>query len=385
MSAINVLFAEFLDDAGCSCLRLETDGAVVFPFAHRSYDEIKTMQNDATTLVIVPAAQCGLHDVELPWLSDRNARAALPYALEERLAQPVTTLHFAFDKTHHQHNHYLVAVIDKTFLENLIGKLDEKGIVFDAITLDWFALKPEERIITPNQILVRSDDFSGSLAGDLAKIYLKTLSDDQTVARFQDSTSQWKAPHETIIDDSYYLWIARRLQQQPFINLCQGALKHVSQQKDSKQTWLKAFAMLAGTWLFLFILINLINVIRLNIQMKEVDNKIAQVYRQFFPGAQQIISPRFRITQLLKSGHARQDNNTLWRFMEAFDKAIDTKRITVLQLDFKSNRLSITLKGPDFSALDELASRLKRAHVNVEQSQAQSYDDYVSAVLELHS
>ncbi len=138
---ITFLFAETLDEIGCTSIQLEPDNSVAAPLAHRTFDEIRTLQSNKPFIVVVlSAARTSLLEVELPWLSEVKARAAIPFALEEQLAQKVSALHFAFDKVFHHNNRYLVGVIERQYLAEVMTRLTEEDIVFNEITMDWFAL-----------------------------------------------------------------------------------------------------------------------------------------------------------------------------------------------------------------------------------------------------
>lgn len=381
--ATSFLFVEHSDETGGLCLRLEREGEVGAPLAHRTYADLLSMQEGSRLVVVVSAVHCGLHEVELPWLSDRKARLAIPFALEEHLVQPLPSLHFAFDSAHHQQNRYLVAVIDKAYLVDLISRLDDAGIAFDEITVDWFALRSGENAITPTTVLANVEAFKGALSGDLATRYLETLSEADPVLSFTDSLTNWIQPTYASIDDSFFVWAAKRLQCAARLNLCQGELARAQHQDGFNRHWALVCAALAGGWFCLVLLVNAINVIRLNHQLAGVDADIAVLYRQFFPEATQVISPKFRISQLLKAGHTSQDAALLWRLLDAFEKAMVAGEVTVEQLEYKNKQLAVTLKGRDFGALDGLAERLKKAHVKVSQTQAVSHESHVTATLEL--
>ena len=99
------IFADSLDDNSAFCLVLDEDGNITAPLSMRTFDEIQIIQANAITTVILPTRVVTLHRLELPWLSESKARTAIPYALEEQLAQNVNTLHFAFDKSYHKNQH----------------------------------------------------------------------------------------------------------------------------------------------------------------------------------------------------------------------------------------------------------------------------------------
>ncbi len=380
---LSVLFAECLDETGCLCLRLEGDGFVAAALEHRTFDDIKQMQLGSHTIVVLSTAMSGLYEVELPWLGPSKARAAIPYALEEQLAQKLQTLHFAFDRAHHQHNRYLVVVTDKAYIMEIMARLDELDIRFNEITLDWFALQSGEVCLTPSTVLARVEQYQGALSDSLAETFLNEVTDQSMVLSFTDSLASQNNPSLTTIEQPFYVWVARRLQQAPRINLCQGNLSHGLPDEGVSRRWAMICIALAGLWLVSVLGINAVNLIRLNHQLNLIDKDTAVVYREFFPDAQQVISPRFRINQLLNTGGATQGALVLWQSLDKLDNAIGSNGLTVERMDFKNKVLSVALKAPDFTALEELSSRLKQAHVKVTQTQAASHKHHVTATVEL--
>src|SRR5580692_5459631 len=96
------LFTKHLDDNGCFCLKISQEGELIAPPNQCTFTEIKTLQKECNTLVIETTTSASILDLELPWLPERKARIAIPYALEDKVAQSVEELHFAFDKLRYQ-------------------------------------------------------------------------------------------------------------------------------------------------------------------------------------------------------------------------------------------------------------------------------------------
>jgi len=375
------LFSQQFDEEKCLSLRLDQAGEVEAPLALRSIEECRTLQADARTIVVMPADVSSVHEIELPWLGERKARAAIPYALEDHLAQNVNTLHFAFDRQYYQNNHYLVAVIDKQLLTDLIARLQAVNLKFDVITLDWFALKEHEACITQTTILAHDHTFKGSLSAELAAIYLNNRPLTTEVLVFADSNPQISSNSFTPIDSACNVWVAKRLARINAMNLGQGEL----QQSSGKQTsvfWYQASAVLFGIWLITLITTHAIQLYSLTSKNKVFDQQIAVIYREFFPQAQQVISPKFRITQLLKSNVATEQDS-LWQLLDKLSQALVRSQITIEQLRFQNPMLAVTLTSKDFAALEKLQVALRQAKVKVEQTQASSHEQQVVATLEL--
>jgi general secretion pathway protein L len=380
--ALTILFAETLSEEGCLSLRFEANALISAPLAQRTFDDIIALQAGSRTMVVLSALQCGLHEVELPWLSETKARAAIPFALEEQLAQKISTLHFAFDKAHHRNNRYLVVVVDSTYFEGLVVRLTNHGINFDEITLDWFALQAGEVCVAPSSVLLQVERYQGALSFELARLFLNSNTDLNPLLTFPDTPALWMSPTNVVAEESFYLWAAKRLQQASTINLCQVAFKR-GQRGAISRKWLLIALGMVGLWLFTVFAMNVINLYRINHQLNHTNQEITEIYHRFFPGSQQVISPKFRISQLLKSGQMTESTTILWKLLYYFERALKPGELVVKQLDYKNNTLLVTLKGQDFNVLESLGERLKRFHVRVSETQAISHPQFVTAVMEL--
>lgn len=373
------LFTKHLNDEGCFCLKLDEDGALSAPPAQRSFADIQILQKECNTLVIETSANASLLNLELPWLPDRKARVAIPYALEDKLAQSVDELHFAFDKVRYQNNQYLITIIDKQRLRYIMQLLGEKEIAFTAITLDWFALEPAELCVSESTLLVNAGDFKGALSGDLAQSYIKNHPAYQPLL-FSDSQIQQNAELAKSQETSY-VWIAQRILQSKLMNLCQGEMLHGNKSDLIKKGYQLA-GVLFGLWLVSLILVNAINLHFVNKQTAQIDEQIAVIYREFFPGAKQIISPKFRIDQLLK-GNKSEEQARFWFLLNQFSKVINSEQFTLEQLHYQNKTLSVTLISSDFASLEKLENQLKKSQLNVKQTQASTREQQVVATLEL--
>lgn len=373
------LFTQHLNNEGCFCLKLSVDGTLTISPAQRSFAEIKTLQQDCDTLVIETGVNASLLTLELPWLPERKARIAIPFALEDKLAQSVDQLHFAFDKTRYENNHYLITVISNQRLRYIMELLNEKDIEFTAITLDWFALKPEELCVSETTLLINTSEFKGVLSGDLASIYLKNnllpspllFRDSQIPCRTDSAKSE----------TSSHVWIAQRIVKIRVMNLCQGEMQHGNKSDSVKKAYLLA-GFLFILWLASLILVSTINLYIINKQTTQIDTQIASIYREFFPDAKQVISPKFRIMQLLKNNN-NEEQTRFWFLLNQFAKAINSKQFTLEQFRYQNKTLFVTLTSSDFASLEKLENQLKSLQLNVKQTQASTHEQHVVATLEL--
>lgn len=377
--ATTFIFAEALTEETCVSLVIDEDNHMAQGRAERHFEAIRQQQTGTKTVVVLPATQVTFHFVQLPWLGDKKARAALPYALEDQLAQNVDELHVAFDRQYYSDDRYLVAVSAKTYLQDIIQRLGDLGIDFDVLTVDWFALNPHETCVLPDYLLVHSDHFCGALTQDVQNLLPNDSS--QKTWFFTDSPAN-QIPAEAIAAEKESpVWLAERLLRNKSFNLCQGPLTHGSDKTHLKY-WLIAAAAMVLLWVSSLIMVNWIKLHELNNTITAIDSQIAVIYRQFFPEAKQVISPRFRITQYLKNNQGMQDQ-PFFALLDKLAAATAASTIQIDQLRFQNKSLQVSLSTSDFASLEALQNRLKHDKVTVKQNQASTVEGKVVSTLEL--
>ena len=177
------------------------------------------------------------------------------------------------------------------------------------------------------------------------------------------------------------LWIAQRLLETKPMNLCQGrfALKKTN---HTLRWWYSIAASLLAIWLITFLTINSYQLIVVNHEIKALDSQIANIYHHFFPKATQIINPRFRITQFLKSSDSSRDEG-FWIILSKCSTIINKHLIALSELNWQNHLLFITFTVKDFNALDTLQRDLKKEGLHVKQVQAGTKNEEVVSTLEL--
>ena len=373
-------------------LRMDMQSQVEKPLQMRTIAEIRALQENAKTIIVFPTAWCGLYQVELPLLSDSKARVAIPFALEDQIAQPVAHVHFSFDKAHYRNGCYSVVVIDKHLMHEWMAKLSNLDLSYDQITLDWFALRPGEAVLGDESVVVHAETFQGAVSLD---VWANCAHDWAQTLQWQSFPESAAVPMGSTVSthlQSRGVWIAERLCKSKTLNLCQGAFQHATSQTQVKKKYQLA-GMLAAAWLISFIGIHAGFYLLITHQLQKVDQQIAHSYRAFFPGAQKVISPKVRIAQLLKqnqSGH----NATLWSLLESWSLALQAQGVplekqnsksplTVQTLQFQNQVLTVMFRCDNFSALERIEAFLQKKLVRVQQISAATENEQVVAKLEL--
>ena len=182
---------------------------------------------------------------------------------------------------------------------------------------------------------------------------------------------------------SYRLLIVKRLIQQSFLNLCQGEFQRKTNEK-ARRYWMWGCGALLGVLCVSILGIKLLLLQQLHQKERVVSQQIQMLYRVFFPEATQVVSPQFRIMQLLKN-HGAETQSTFWyllnRFSGVYQKA--GQGITLTMLQYQDKKLRVSLQAKDFSVLERLQQDLKQQRLIVHQIEAAMRDEQVIAVLEM--
>ncbi len=385
--ATTFIFISRFNEQGYPCLVLDIHGEILQTLETRDFGALRSLSATyEKTTVVLPCEQFSLHDVELPLLSDKKVRQALPYALEDNLTEALEELHFSFDRRYVNQGHYLACVCSQTYFLNIMTQLTEQSIHVDTITLDWFALKQHESAVLSASTLIYENSFQGALDHPLATSYLKELEHEHVVYQFQDNIPIMLPQTKSSltlqqVETPQALWIAQRLLEKKPINLCQGrfALKKTNHRL---KLWYFVAAGLFGVWLITLFAMNAYQLLVDNHEIKTLESQIAVIYRHFFPDAKQIINPRFRITQFLKSSTASSDEG-LWILLSKSSPIIHKSPITLSNFHWQNHVLFITLTVKDFKALDAFQTHLKQTGLQVKQTQASTKNEQVISTLEL--
>ncbi len=374
------LFADFFDEEKCLSIALDEAGHAYAPLIRRTVDELRSLQVNTKTIIVLPTKLGGLYEVELPWLADSKSRQAIPFALEDQLAEPVTSVHFAYDREHYQQHRYLVAVIEKKVIRDLLAKLERFEIDFDAMTLDWFALEYGEAALIESQLLVNNATFKGSVSIELLSHYLKQQTEYTHILTFTDNPPIEHADKFTFIDCRAYHWIALRLLNHKYINFFQDEFQHHTNQRQTKR-WYQLAALMGITSVFVTLIMNTIMLIILKNKVTGYETKIAAIYHQFFPESHQVMSPKFRINQLITQSQSGVDE-ILWPLLAKLGE-VDFLKESLQHLHFQNHVLSVTFVCQDFAELEQLQTRLQSKQVKVHQAGAAKAGKEVIATLEL--
>lgn len=384
--AICIIFAESLDENAILSMRLDPEGHITEVLKTRNNSELKNIQSDAETIVLIPSSWSSLFELDLPKLSLTKWQTAIPYALEDKLAQNVETLSFTVHRQSKESKQALIIVTDTARLNNLIETFDAQEISFHSLTLDWFALNPEECCFSPNHLLINDLNFKGTLNPKHAAAYFQENSHAKQSWCFADSVNH--VPDELkasvkISKLSFNEWIGSRIYLCSKPDLSRG-LKKKNAYPNQIKTWYLRCALLLGIYMFSNTGFQIINLRLLSHQIQNLDIDLKENYQKFFPEAENTTDPRLKITQLLASTSTTEQSKLFWTFLGRLTESYAQSPFELEAFHYQNQKLNLSLLCQDFTALESIKKQLQQPPIKLMQSQAIAKKDQIIATMELH-
>ncbi|MGY4534784.1 general secretion pathway protein L [Pseudomonas sp. TE3786] len=333
---------------------------------------------DGPWRLVVPVEAITACAVQLPTQKARWLRQALPFAVEELLAEEVELFHLALGTPLADGRHRIYAT-RQSWLQG------------------WLALCPA----TPPASIQIDADLLPEQGTQLCWVGERWLLGGQVATRLALAQEDWPAlvaqcplPVHAIAPPSQalpegietaqreehpYLWLAS---QTGGCNLAQGDLA-IREESQGLKRWRPVLG-LVGLWLVLQWGFNLAQAWQLQHKSDAIAAANTALYRELFPQDSKLINLRHQLDEHLGQG-AAGGKSRLLSLMELASTAVqaDGGLVRVQQLDFSDIRgdLALQLQAPDFAALERLRQRLADAGLPVQLGSASREGNGVSARL----
>jgi general secretion pathway protein L len=389
-----VIFLHQLQPLDASWVLFADHSEIQQTVLHGDLSDLTALANQYEIHVIIPGQDVLLTHAELPKLTRERLLQALPYAVEDKLIDEISQLHFAVGKF--APHGTPVAIINKDKLSHCLTDLSQYGITPHTLipaTLalpwtehQWYA-SCGEHIST-----VRTNQFSGfacdrsNLPTLLQLQALETASKPECV--HVDNFSQTSVTlnidpilvNETTLTENHFLEkIAILLGANPYINLLQGAYRPKRKATQTKKVWV-ATGIFAAAWFTLYLCSNLGSFFILHHAKSVSEAEISQIYRQQFPTATSVVAPRERMESALKKASAAANKNYFLALLGLLgDTANRSTDIHFLNLSYQDSRMNLTVTANSFDSLDTFTKNLTQEGLKVKQQNATSSGQKVKA------
>jgi len=327
--------------------------------------------------LVLPAELCSALAVNLPTQKERLQRQALPYAVEELLAEDVEQLHLALGERL-EDGRYRVIALRRSLLADWLQQLESLGLKVGAIYVDADLLPREG-----TQLLLLPDRGLLGGAGE-ARMAFAAEAWAGLVAHCPEPLQVYglteRAPagieHYAPLTDPYRLLAEGRA---TALNLAQG--EFVVQREGSGWTPWKPLLAVAGLWLLLQFSFNLGQAWYLERQGDSYAAASRALYKELFPQDRRIVNLRAQFAEHLAAGASSTSGRFLQLLEPVAGAIVSEPALSIVQLDFSETRgdLALQVKAPDFANLERLRQRLSEAGLAVQLGSANREEGGVTA------
>ena len=359
-------------------------------------DAAESVEGRRATLIL-PADDVLLAKSVVPGNSLARAQQAIPYALEDQVADDVDDLHFALGAKGRD-DEYPVAVIGRDVMDSITERCSEAGlrpseIVPETLALPVLTASDDETVVwsallDQGRAVVRLSNYEG-FATDTAMASMmiegalsETPEDTQIslVAFSTDETTQLEVPETLDLElrpcDHRLALYASGLDTAVRVNLLQG---EYSPKKNFDRSWKpwRSTAILAACICAVLVVGKFIELRQLRGQEASLDTQITAAFEQALPGTR-MQRPRRQVQSALEQIGAVNNDGFTSR-MAQIAASLSTQPQTELRtIGYRSGRFDLDLNTDDVPTLDEFKSELtKRGSLNMTVQSANRENDSV--------
>ncbi len=350
-----------------------------------SLTELSEVAADHPAIVLLNSQCLHINQLQLPTQNMQKLLKAVPYAIEEFIADDIDNFHFVVAKNKHD-NATSVVGINRDTLKNIIQVFQDANINVEKIIPDALCLAAESRqwvcLNYKNTSYLQTDITNGMVVShELLPYVLSSKLQDESMARpekillfcEQENTAAFDTlKAENIFDDDIevnnivynthplVVFCGNYKQAMP-LNLLQHEFKPRRKTSGYWQHWRLA-ASLAAIWLVLHLGLTGFQHARLKQENIATKAQIEKIYKKAFPQSRKIINPRVQMEQKLKELKGSAGNSSkglLFLLSESFGTLThDKQNITLQSLTFRNNRMDIGLEGSNLQAIENLNKSL---------------------------
>ncbi|GAB1070580.1 MAG: type II secretion system protein GspL [Shewanella algae] len=357
----------------------------------RSLETLAQRAGNRPVDVLVPASALQLTSVNLPEKGQRQALKALPFLLEDTLAQNVDELHFVVGPRDGES--LSVAVVAHEQMQNWLSWLDEAGLKVRKMVPDCLALEREDcdwaLMAYEDQLLLRTGEGMGmSMPKDWLQPLLPGLLEEQQTAPSLACYTEFQRPElecRQMPLEMPMLVLAKGLHKSP-INLLSGP--YVPKREYSKHLLLwKRVAIVAAIALLLGLVNKGLNIHQMQTEADELRAQSESIYRQVVPGSSRIVNLRSQLESQLRTLQGSGSGGEFFAMLDGLEgafKQVPDLKPNSLRFDAGRSEIRMQVTAKSYAQIEqfkELAGRKFR----LEGGAMNSTENAVTSTLTLRS
>jgi general secretion pathway protein L len=358
-----------------------------------SLNQVHDFARQRRIVCVVPAADIYLGQALLPAQGNRNKyRQAIPYALEDELAEDPEQLHFALGREQavavHSDEESVdvmaagkqvtipVAVINKERMRSWLQKLTAAGLQPHALVPEVLSLPWDNNawsvLLDGELALVRTEPLQGfACDSENLELLLNSALDSSEHAPQQiriwnhngvaptPSLKSEVQVEQLAPEQSLLMTLAKGYRQDQAINLLQGEFSYKEEYGKLLRPW-RIPVILLGVLTALLFISNIIQQLQLSKQAQALQDQMVGIYMGLFPDAMNVPDPRKQMEDKLNEliGAAGSSSD----FLELLDilatEIAKTSGVKITALNFAERSLDLELSVPNLQVLDMIKQQL---------------------------
>ncbi len=359
-------------------------------------EQLKEKSLTRQVTVLVPACDVSLKRLHVPAKSKKAMQLAVPYMLEDDLAQEVEQLFFAYAELKHADNadNCFVAIVEREQMRQWRLWLSEAGIETKRMIPDVLLMPDAEShwqaIQLQQQVLLRQGVWQGSAIDDsLWTSISQTWPNDADL--HIDAYSALPPTNEAVTlnaqpEELPLALLARQIEQQSF-NLLQGEFKVKSARSPALKIWAWAagFALVA---LLVNVVLKSVTLMQINQQQSAVEQQIIAQYKKTFPDTKRVRISTIRSQlkrKMAEVGGTSSDAEflTLLAQVEPAFAKVPSLKPDSLKFDRKRNELRVQASAKGYQQFEQFKQLLEAQQLSVSQGAQNNQGDKVVGSLSI--
>ena len=350
------------------------------------------VKNTSTIVVLVPGEDISLNQISLPRLSPTRMLKAIPFALEDQLAEDASMLHFAYTQAAKGTN-VPIAIVSKATMDKWIAYLNEvlkedflkvKRMLPDVLAISW---QPSswQIVINGSLVYIKTDKYAGfvieksELPVFLKLLYKRKQEPVPQVIKIygnandllsKDELAQYPMPIEFLPLPQKPLTL---MQGSNAINLMQGDYAP-SQKKITLEQLVWTGIGTIAVWLLLVTLLNVANFFILKHEKNTLDSQIQQIYATVNPGKPIPSNPKDSMQKDLSTLRSTHTGSAFIRLVNIIGpglRELIRSDVNVKSMTYRANQIAVEMESNDLTKIEELQHSLEAQGLKVVISSAE--------------
>lgn len=354
-------------------------GSLTSEVSAGSFEQVAAAVEGRRATLVLPGDDVLLAEAIIPGGSAARAMQAIPYQLEDQVADDVDSLHFAVG-TKGKSDDYPVAIIGREAMDTVREQCASAGLrpteivpetlalpKFDSDELDqakWTALVDSENAV------VRLNGYKGfttdtTMAGMMLDGAHQDLPEDASAAIVVFKTEpnvvlpvSDKVEIETRVCDSRLGLYASGLASAPRINLLQGDYSPKTQFDKSWKPWRWSAALAAILGVVLFVG-KWMEYRQMGSQVEQLDARMAQVFNEAMPG-KRMVRPLTQMNTEIKNRSGGNTDGFTSKMSQIAASLATQPQTEVRSISYREGRFDLDLYTDAIPTLDLLKAELKK-------------------------